>query len=260
MQNQKLVLFDFDGVIVDGMQEYWFSSSLACREYLISKELPLTLKNNLPVSNTFRYIRPWVKYGWEMVLITHEILKKNNPLDEFNKNLFVNNYHQNCLNILTRNSWNHQTVQKSLDDARKHQMDLNFDNWMNLHLPFNKVISFIKKANDNGLKIGIISTKGRIFTQKILHKLDIFPELIFGYECGTKLEIITNLSCSYRIIGFIEDRRKTLMNIINNDKTRHIPCFLANWGYLKESDKLNLPKELKVLKLNDLEDILAVSK
>ena len=32
------------------------------------------------VQNTFKEIRPWVKYGWEMILIVHEIIKTENPL------------------------------------------------------------------------------------------------------------------------------------------------------------------------------------
>ena len=39
MSSQKIFLFDFDGVIVDGMQEYWHSSLLACERYLNSPNI-----------------------------------------------------------------------------------------------------------------------------------------------------------------------------------------------------------------------------
>jgi len=33
---------------------------------------------------------------------------------------------------------------------------------------------------------------------------------------------------------------------------------LADWGYLKESDRRSLTKEIRLLKLKNLEDLLAI--
>ena len=73
MSDRKVFLFDFDGVIVDGMNEYWHSSLLACEKYLNSPNITIDQKLYKKVPNTFKEIRPWVKYGWEMILIVHEI-------------------------------------------------------------------------------------------------------------------------------------------------------------------------------------------
>ena len=59
-------------------------------------------------------------------------------------------------------------------------------------------------------------------------------------------------------MGFIEDRRNTLLDIKKNPVTINIPCYLADWGYLKNIDRLNLPLEIKLLKLKRLEDLLAI--
>ena len=84
MSSQKLFLFDFDGVIVDGMNEYWHSSLLAFEKYLNSPNL---IDQNLykQVSYTFIEMRPWVKYGWEMLIIVHQIIKSEDPLNNQNK-------------------------------------------------------------------------------------------------------------------------------------------------------------------------------
>tara|TARA_Y100001968_G_scaffold332814_1_gene392451 strand:+ start:1432 stop:2214 length:783 start_codon:yes stop_codon:yes gene_type:complete len=259
VQNQKLVLFDFDGVIVDGMNEYWYSSLMVCKKYLNSDALPINLNIDMKVSNTFKEVRPWVKYGWEMVLLTHEIIKKNKPLDHLSKKDFLNNYPKNCKDVLTRNSWEPDILQLYLDKVRQSQIKSDLDKWINFHNPFFKVISFIKKAQEDGFKIGIISTKSSKFTSKILNSFNVYPELIFGYEAGTKVKIISNLIKEYEIIGFIEDRKKTLLNITGNNKTNKIRCFLADWGYLKESDRLNLPRDIILIKLKDLKNILANS-
>ena len=77
-------------------------------------------------------------------------------------------------------------------------------------------------------------------------------------EAGTKTEIARELDKKYEILGFIEDRMKTLIDIKQNDDTKNIPCFLADWGYLKESDRRSLTKEIRLLKLKNLEDLLAI--
>ena len=258
MSVQKVVLFDFDGVIVDGMDEYWHSSLLACEKYLNSPYITVDQKLYKKVPNTFKEIRPWVKFGWEMVLIVHEIIKTENPLKNINKDDFINQYHQNCQKILKNNSWSAEDLQKILDKSRKYQIDKDFETWVNLHNPFFEIINFMKELKKRGIKTGIITTKGKIFAEKILIQLNIFPEFIFGYESGTKIKISEKLTQTYEILGFIEDRKKTLIDIKQNSATSHIPCFLADWGYLKESDRYNLFNEIKLLKLGNLEELVAI--
>jgi len=93
VSSKKIFLFDFDGVIVEGMQEYWHSSLLACERYLNSPYISVDQKLYKTVPFSFKEIRPWVKYGWEMILIVHEIIKTENPLKNDNKDDFINNYH-----------------------------------------------------------------------------------------------------------------------------------------------------------------------
>ncbi len=258
MSAQKVFLFDFDGVIVDGMNEYWHSSLLACEKYLNSPHITVDQKFYKKVPNTFKEIRPWVKYGWEMVLIVHEIIKKRDSLNNLNKDEFIINYNQNCQKILKDNYWIAEDLQKVLDLSRKEQIDKDFETWVNLHNPFFQVIDFIEELKKKGVSTGIITTKGKIFAEKILKQLNIYPELIFGYESGTKIKIAEDLTQVYEILGFIEDRKKTLIDIKRNLETSHIPCFLAEWGYLKFSDRHNLDYGIKLIKLDNLENLLAI--
>ncbi len=257
MKDKKLILFDFDGVIVDGMNEYWRSSLLACKYYLNSKDICSDVNPDLKTSNVFISLRPWIKYGWEMVIITHEIIKRNDPLNNENKNRFLKNYQKNFSAIIEKNSWDSNKLQQYLDQARELQISDNFDRWISLHKPFMEVVQFIKRAKNDGYKIGIITTKGKLFTEKILTKIDISPDFLYGYESGSKTEIITKLITDFKIKGFLEDRLKTLINVMRNSQTSNVPCYLADWGYLKESDRFNLPEKIKLLKLNDLNNKLA---
>ena len=240
------------------MQEYWHSSLLACEKYLNSPQISFDQTLYKRVPNSFKEIRPCVKYGWEMILIVHEIIKTENPLKNNNKDDFINNYYQNCQRILNDNSWIAEDLQTILDKSRKYQIDKDFKSWVNLHNPFFEVINFMKELKKREIKTGIITTKGKIFAEKILKQLNIFPELIFGYESGTKIKIAENLTQTYEILGFIEDRKKTLIDIKQNSKTSYIPCFLADWGYLKRSDRYNLSNEIKLFKLSNLEELVAI--
>ena len=89
---------------------------------------------------------------------------------------------------------------------------------------------------------------------KISKNVEIGPYCVIG----SKVEIASKLSNEYEIIGFIEDRKKTLVDIKQNNYTKHIPCYLADWGYLKKTDKNNMPYEIKLLKLKDLEQLVAI--
>ena len=71
MTERPLVVFDFDGVIVDGMAEYWWSAATACRQLLPEDGVPPSDE----VPDRFRRLRPWVHHGWEMVsnVTSHQV-------------------------------------------------------------------------------------------------------------------------------------------------------------------------------------------
>ena len=46
--------------------------------------------------------------------------------------------------------------------------------------------------------------------------------------------------------------------IKKNSGTSHIQCYLADWGYLKDSDRYNLSNEISLFKLSNLEELVAI--
>ena len=59
---------------------------------------------------------------------------------------------------------------------------------MNLHNPFFEVINFMEELKKRGIKTGIITTKGKIFAEKILNQLNISPEFILVMNPEQKLK------------------------------------------------------------------------
>ena len=74
-------------------------------------------------------------------------------------------------------------VKRELDLGKEINED--FSMWVNMHNPFYEVLDFIEKLKNRDIKTGIITTKGKTFTEKILQKLNIHPDFIYGYEYGT---------------------------------------------------------------------------
>ena len=79
------------------------------------------------------------------------------------------------------------------------------------------------------------------------------PKLVFGHESGSKIDVLNQLLHRRIILGFIEDRRSTLENVLKDPQLKSIPCYLASWGYLKPQDKNNLPSGIKLLNSENLQ-------
>ena len=67
MAAAPLLVFDFDGVLVDGMAEYWW----AARHAALQLDSSLTLPELAPPG--FSLLRPRIHQGWEMVLMAAEL-------------------------------------------------------------------------------------------------------------------------------------------------------------------------------------------
>ena len=61
----------------------------------------------------YKEIRPWVKYGWEMILIVHEIIKTENPLKMIIKMISLIIIIK-IARDLNENSWIAEDLQKML--------------------------------------------------------------------------------------------------------------------------------------------------
>ena len=247
MTKKPIVVFDFDGVIVDGLVEYWNSAREACLQLVgkekFEKQLPLIV----PIA--FQEIRPWVKYGWEMVLLAAELLRADSPI-KYPKQ-FSDEYQTNCHEALKFWNWNPKQLQIALDNVRQKAIQKNKAKWLASHRPFSGVVDRIQNLNDEQIEWAVVTTKSTQFTLQLLNHFNLFPTLLYGYEGGSKPDILLKISKDYLIKGFIEDRRSTLETVLNTPSISWIPCYLATWGYLKANDAQKLPAGIQLLKPED---------
>ena len=248
MIEKPLLVLDFDGVIVDGMKEYWSSSRQTCLNILSPKEKEnIDFPNEIP--STFKAIRPWVHHGWEMVILAAECANKTSQLNLKGVQNFSKNYSTECSLALNKWGWTPSQLQEALNQTRREAISNNFNQWLNYHQPFSSIVQRLKRLDKEDIEFAVLTTKNIEFTKKLLNCLSLQPKLVFGHESGRKIDVLNQLLNQRIIRGFIEDRRSTLEKVLEDPKLKFIPCYLASWGYLKPQDRNNLPSGIKLINL-----------
>ena len=241
MSLQPLLVFDFDGVILDGMDEYWSSSRGACLFLLQGVLLP----EQTP--SLFRQLRPWVHHGWEMVLIAAFLQESDGPLQRLGVEAFAADYGQQLRAGLDRFGWNPSLLQDSLERVRRQAVLGDRAGWVALHRPFEGVPERLAGLEEEGVAWSVLTTKGRDFTAELLDAFQLRPVRLDGRESGPKPEVLLRLSREWALKGFVEDRRATLEVVLETPGLEGLKCFLADWGYLRPADREGLPEGLHLL-------------
>ncbi len=250
MRSRPILVCDFDGVIVDGIDEYWWSARQACIEMISEDYEPGLLPENVPA--TFRALRPWIHHGWEMVVIAAEHLPTEGALHTKDAAIFAENYPHHIQKALTRWNWKSNQVQAALEHVRRKELAHNRAIWLERHQAFPQVVERLQTLENENIDLVVLTTKGREFTEELLLHLKLKPKQLFGHESGNKSTVLLHLAETHSIKGFLEDRRETLETILSIKKLATIPCYLANWGYLKPKDTIQLPKGIHLLKIKNL--------
>ena len=253
MIEKPLLVLDFDGVIVDGIKEYWSSSRQTCLNILSPQEKEnIYLPHEIP--STFKAIRPWVHHGWEMVVLAAECSNKTSQLNLKGVQNFSKNYSKECCLALKKRDWTPSQLQEALNKTRREAISNNFNQWLNYHQPFSSAVQRLQRLEKEGIEFAVLTTKSIEFTKKLLNCFNLQPKLVFGHESGSKIDVLHQLLDKRIIRGFIEDRRSTLEKVVQDPKLKSIPCYLASWGYLKPEDRLNLPSGIKLVNLETLRE------
>ena len=253
MSDRPLLVFDFDGVIVDGMNEYWWSASAACAQ-LTGAQLS-SLPEAVPAA--FRTLRPWIHHGWEMVLMAALLQERDGLLQRLGVDAFVEAYSNHCSQALQVRGWTAPQLQQALEQVRQEAVASNRGDWLARHQPFPGVPERLRSLADEGVDWAVLTTKGRRFTAELLDGFDLHPSLLFGHEDGVKPEVLQRLKSERPLRGFVEDRRPTLETVLATPGLEELPCFLADWGYLRPVDREGLPQGIALLELSRLASPLA---
>ncbi len=242
MLSPSLLVFDFDGVIVDGMNEYWWSARHAC----LRLNPTVDLSESIPPQ--FRQLRPWIHHGWEMVLIAALISEQRGPLEQLGVQAFVHDYAAHCTAALERFRWNPVLLQQTLEAVRADAVRGDRDAWLALHQPYPGVPERLTAFSEENIAWAVLTTKASDFTSELLASMGLKPERLDGHESGSKPEVLRRLACNWRLDGFVEDRRPTLETVRTTAGLETVPCWLVSWGYLRPTDVTDLPSGIRLLR------------
>ncbi len=241
MHSPDLLVFDFDGVIVDGMQEYWWSA----RRAFLRLQPRASLQAGVP--ERFRQLRPWIHHGWEMVLMAALLSEADGPLEQLGVKAFVADYSCQCKAALARFGWEPLLLQATLEAVRADAVQADREGWLALHQPYPNVPARLNTLAEEGIAWAVLTTKGKAFTAELLDSMGLVPARLDGHESGTKPEVLLRLAGEWRLRGFVEDRRPTLEVVRATAGLKSLPCWLVSWGYLRPTDSQQLPKGIRML-------------
>ena len=232
-----LLVFDFDGVLVDGMEEYWWSSRRAALQLLgASPQRPLPEA----VPPAFRQLRPLIHKGWEMVLVAAELGRATpGPVPTT-----AASYAGLLAGALERWGWQPATLQRALEEVRADAIATDRPGWLARHRFYPGVVERLHRLSQEGVSWRVLTTKGAAFSRELLEAAGLQPCGLDGHEQGPKTEVLKRLLAEPVAGGgpiwFIEDRRATLVEVRASPELAAVRCWLAAWGYLAPGDDQGL--------------------
>ena len=234
-----LLVFDFDGVLVDGMPEYWWSARAAA----LSLDPGLDLPEQAPIG--FARLRPLIHKGWEMVLMAAELSG-----DGADGEAQAIDYERSLAAALARRGWSPGTLQAALEQVRAEAIAADPEVWLARHRFYPGVVERLRQLPAEGADWLVLTTKGGAFAARILASAGLEPCAVYGHEQGSKPEVLGRLLQQERAgrpLWFVEDRRSTLECVCADPALLAVRCFLVSWGYLGPEDMRDLPARIQRL-------------
>lgn len=231
-----VLAFDFDGVICDGLIEYFQTAWRAyCKLFK-----PENLEPPAGLAEKFYPLRPVIETGWEMPMLLRALLAGKTEAE------IVAGWPEMALPFLEEANLEKSEAAKILDGERDRWIATDLDNWLAQHRFYPNMLSVLQNSLEKRPTY-IVSTKEGRFIQQLLKQSGVAmpPDKILGKEVKRpKYETLRLLTKTYTTdensppsIWFIEDRIKALQGVKKQSDLGHVELFLADWGYNLEPER-----------------------
>ena len=224
--SDRLMALDFDGVICNGLREYFQTSWWV---YSQLWDVPHRLPSD-KLDETFYRLRPVVETGWEMPLVLHAL---ESGLSEDD---ILRDWSNLATGLLQKSNMDAKSIGAMVDRTRDQWIVEDFADWLSYQTFYPGMIEFLKSCD----RFVIISTKEGRFIRALLQPcgIELQDDQLYGKERQQpKHEILRALKPDYSHITFIEDRYKTLQTVAKQPDLGDIDLLLADWGYNLESER-----------------------
>jgi phosphoglycolate phosphatase-like HAD superfamily hydrolase len=223
-----ILALDFDGVICDGLIEYF---ETAWRTYCQIWSPP----NSTPpedLAPKFYRLRPVIETGWEMPVLIRALLLG------ISEEQIWQEWGAIAQRLLQESDLTAVDIGKKLDKVRDDWIIEDLDGWLSLHRFYPGVVERLRSLVESPVQLTIITTKEGRFVSQLLQRqgVQLSEQSIIGKESKRpKYQILRELigitaETPVRV-WFVEDRLKTLQLVQQQADLNSVRLYLADWGY-----------------------------
>ena len=233
-----VLALDFDGVICDGLKEYF---ETAWRAYAQVWSIDRPPAPNLAAQ--FYRLRPVIETGWEMPLVLRALeigIPESDILQDWPtiaKNLAQQESSSTTTVPLAK------TLATTVDSIRDTWIAHDLASWLAKHHFYPGISERLKNIVASSLPLFIISTKESRFIRQLLQQegIELDDRQVYGKETKRpKTDILRDLNQEFgatAAIWFVEDRYKTLQGVEKQPDLANVTLFLADWGYNTQAER-----------------------
>jgi hypothetical protein len=231
MSIPNILALDFDGVLCDGMREYFEASR---RTYMnIWPTAPVPGEDLFPA---FRVLRPVIMTGWEMPLLLYAIVQGRPEAAILHGWEKVRDELMNVGPL--QGSALVQALTHTLDEVRRAWIAADPRDWLERNVPYGSLDEVRRLVAEPECTV-LVTTKEGEFAGQILEHWGVHLADIQGKEAGThKCDNLHGLIANYTAahgrrprLWFVEDRLETLQHVTTHADLADVGLFLAAWGY-----------------------------
>jgi phosphoglycolate phosphatase-like HAD superfamily hydrolase len=227
----QILAFDFDGVICNGLIEYFQTAwRTYCKIWSPAETAPPDR-----LAERFYHLRPVIETGWEMPILIKAQLQGIAEVDLFQ------NWSKIADTIVQQDKLRAPEIGKLLDELRDEWIASDLEGWLSLHQFYPGVVETLQSLSDLQILPIIITTKEGRFVRSLLGQqgIELSDAQLYGKEYGKpKHQVLREILERDRpsAIAFIEDRLKTLQVIQKYSDLNTVQLYLADWGYNTQSE------------------------
>lgn len=233
MSNSPTVLaLDYDGVLCDGMKEYFLTAWQAyCTLWQIPDSTPPT-----GLAERFYRVRPLIATGWEMPLLLRALLMG------YSEDEMAVDWEGLSHQLIEQEGITAKALAAEVDGIRDRWIARAPDSWLAEQVLYPGIAAQIP-AWQKATQVVIISTKEGRFIQQMLQQqgINLTNLRIFGKEVEQpKHQILRKLKAEQpedAVFWFVEDRLKTLQTVQKQPDLTDVVLFLATWGYNTQAER-----------------------
>ena len=243
MTSPALLVLDFDGVVCDGMQEFFESS---WRAWARATGRPLSAAHRTALGARFSKLRPVVESGWEMAMLP-AILDSRDPAGDAE---LEERWPETRDAFLKDRNLGAKTLGEALDSSRDEWTRTDAEGWLACHRFYPGIAEWLRTLIAAGQQVYVLSTKDKRFLDLLLHWQRV--PLPTAHTIGkatprrAKWEVIQELIARHALpangdgVWFVEDRLETLRELRKDaPHLSKMRLFLAAWGYVFPRDVTN---------------------